>query len=262
MKPPVVMIHGMLSRGSNWSHYRDRFAARGYAVHTPTLRHHDVEPGGAEPDGLGTASLLDYADDLERFIKGLDGKPILIGHSMGGLLTQILAARGLAEKAILLTPASPRGVIALTPSVVRTFIKPLTGWGFWRNPFRLSWGAARYGMLNVFDDSEARAVYDGMVSESGRAAFEIAFWLFDGRRAAAAPAADVTCPLLVIGAGRDRTTPASVVRKVTRRYGTNMTYKEFADNGHWVLSEPGWDAIADYCLDWLDNTNGGDDTRD
>lgn len=251
MTPPVVMIHGMLSRGHHWDLYKRYFAGRGYDVHTPTLRHHDVDPAAPAPAGLGATSLLDYAADLEALIAGLDRKPILIGHSMGGLLVQILAGRGLAEMAVLLTPASPRGIVALTPSVIRTFIAPLSRWGFWRKPFRLSYGAARYGMLNRFDEPDARALYGTMVDESGRAAAEIAYWMFDGQRANEADAAATVCPVLVIAGRRDRATPASVVRKVARRYGPRATYHEYPDNGHWVLSEPGWQTIAETCETWI-----------
>lgn len=260
MTPPIVMIHGMMSRDRHWDLYKRYFAGRGYDVHTPTLRHHDIAPADPAPAGLGATSLLDYAADLEALIAGLDRKPILMGHSMGGLLTQILAARGQAEMAVLLTPASPRGIIALTPSVVRTFLAPLSRWGFWCKPFRLSFGAARYGMLNVFDDAGARALYDTMVHESGRAAAEIAYWMFDRRRATEAVTDAVRCPMLVIGAKRDRTTPASVVRKVARRYGPRATYREFPDNGHWVLSEPGWQTIAESCEKWIrQNLDGAHD---
>lgn len=251
MTNTIVMIHGMFSTGPMWANHRRYFETLGYRVETPTLRHHDVDPGDVPPAGLGTTSLLDYAQDLEQEVAALGTRPILMGHSMGGLLAQMLAARGRAAATILLTPAAPAGIIALTPSVIRSFGSYLVTWGLWRKAFRASYGEIRYGMLNTMTEEETHEVYDIMVHESGRAAAEIAFWLFDRRHAARVDAADVDCPLLIVAGGRDRATPASVVRKVARKYAGNTTYKELPGQSHWVMHGPGWEEIAQLCADWL-----------
>jgi pimeloyl-ACP methyl ester carboxylesterase len=251
MTNTIVMIHGMFSTGAMWANHRKYFENLGYRVETPTLRHHDMDPCGTPPAGLGTTSLLDYAEDLEQDIVALGTRPILTGHSMGALLAQILAARGRASAAILLTPAAPAGIIALTPSVIRSFGSYLVTWGLWRKAFRATFGEIHCGMLNTMTEDDARAVYDTMVYESGRAAAEIAFWLFDRRHAARVDAADVDCPMMIIAGGEDRATPPSVVRRVARKYRENMTYKEFPGQSHWVLSGPDWQGIAESCAEWL-----------
>ncbi len=121
MANTVVMIHGMWGSGAYWGNFRGWFESRGYRVVTPTLRHHGGRFEDPPPPGLGTTSLLDYTADLEQEIRALGDEPILIGHSMGGLLAQILASRGLGKALVLLAPASPRGIVALTPSVIRSF---------------------------------------------------------------------------------------------------------------------------------------------
>jgi pimeloyl-ACP methyl ester carboxylesterase len=247
----IVMIHGMGCTGKVWETYAGFFESRGWRVITPTLRHHDIGPDDPPPAALGATSLLDYAADLEAEIRALDETPVLMGHSMGGLLTQMLAARGVARAAVLITPAAPAGVMAVKASVIRIFARQILTWGFWRKPGKFNWAEMRYGIFNRLPEDEARALFANAVWESGRAASEIAFWLLDPRRAARVESSRVTCPVLTLGATHDRITPASVVRQVTKRY-PHGAYKELPEHGHWVLSGPGWETVAGFAADWLD----------
>ena len=115
MAETIVMIHGMGGGGWYWQNYKEFFEGRGYHCITPTLRFHDVDPKEPPNPKLGTTSLLDYAEDLEKEINRLEILPILMGHSMGGLLAQILGSQGLAKALILLISASPRGIMAFNP---------------------------------------------------------------------------------------------------------------------------------------------------
>jgi pimeloyl-ACP methyl ester carboxylesterase len=166
---------------------------------------------------LGTTSLLDYAADLEANIRKLDAKPILIGHSMGGLLVQMLAARGLARAAILLAPASPSGIVAIRHSVVKSSKSLLTSWAFWRKAYRLTYDEVVYGMMQYVSEEERRTEYDKFVFDSGRAASEIGLWPFDPHHASRVDATKVVCPMLVVGAADDRHTPAAIVKKVWKK---------------------------------------------
>jgi pimeloyl-ACP methyl ester carboxylesterase len=210
-----------------------------------------MDPNAVPDPRLGTTSLLDYAADLEKLIHELDVMPILMGHSMGGLLAQILGSRGLAKALVLLTPASPRGIIALKPSVIKSFWSGLTRWGFWRKPFRQTFDEAVYSMLNQMPSESWKSIYDQFVYESGRAAFEIGFWLFDSKGAARVDESKVTCPVLIIAGEKDRIVPVSITRKVAEKYKRVSTYKEFSDHSHWVVGEPGWQQIAEYIKEWL-----------
>lgn len=206
----------------------------------------------SEPDPrLGKMSILDYAQALEREIRELETLPIVMGHSMGGLLAQIIGSRGLAKALVLLTPAAPRGILSIKPSVLRSFRSVLTTWGFWRKPMRQTYDEAVYSMMDLMPEDERRQAYSRLVYESGRAAFEIGFWLLDPRKASRVDASHVTCPVLVIAGEKDKITPASVVREVAEKYGTVSTYKAFPDHAHWVIGEPGWEEIAQYVAEWL-----------
>lgn len=247
----LVMIHGMWGGNWYWDNFINYFSGAGYKCLAPNLRYHDSRPG-SEPDlRLGVTSILDYADDLAAEINRLDQKPILIGHSMGGLLAQILASRQLAAAAVLLTPASPAGINALKPSVVKTFWSVMKRWGFWKEPMLIPYSAAAYSILNALSLEEQQEKYAQFVHESGRAASEIGFYMLDRHRAAQVDETKVNCPLLVIGAGKDKITPRSITKKIAKKYGETATYIEYPDNGHWLMQEKGWQKAAGAINQWI-----------
>jgi pimeloyl-ACP methyl ester carboxylesterase len=251
MAETIVMIHGMWGTGWYWEDFRGFFERKGYQCVVPTLRFHDMDPRGIPDPRLGATSLLDYAEDLEKMIRGLHATPILMGHSMGGLLAQILGSRGLVKALVLLTPAAPHGIMALKPSVIKSFWSGLTRWGFWKKAFRPTFAEAAYSMLNLMPSESRKGIYDKFVYESGRAASEIGFWLFDSKGAAKVDETKVTCPVLIVAGEKDRITPISVTRKIAEKYKEVATYKEFSNHAHWVIGEPGWQQIAEYIEEWL-----------
>jgi pimeloyl-ACP methyl ester carboxylesterase len=251
MTKSLVFIHGMFGASWHWDNFRSFFEERGFQCHTPVLRHHDIDPKDTPDPSLGTTSLLDYAQDLEAYIRKMDEKPLLIGHSMGGLLSQMLGARGIVSGVVLLTPASPSGINALTYSVIRSFWRILTKWGFWRKSHRPSFKSAVYSTLHLLPEMDQKSTFEKIVYESGRAIFEIGFWYLDPKGVAKVDETKVDCPVLVVSGALDRLTPASVVRKVAKKYKSVSIYKEFQNHSHWLIGEPGWEDIAEYVLDWI-----------
>jgi pimeloyl-ACP methyl ester carboxylesterase len=251
MAETIFMIHGMFGGPWYWENYRRTFEAEGYRCVVSSLRYHDMDPRGVPHPNLGTTSLLDYAEQLEKEICQLDETPIVMGHSMGALLAQILGARKRAKALVLLTPASPAGIMALTPSVIRSFWSVQTTWGFWKNPFRLKFSEAAYSMLHLMTEKEQWETYNKFVYESGRAVMQIGYWLFDSSRASSVDESRVTCPVLVVAGTLDRITPASVARQIARKYKAVSTYKEFKNHAYWVVAEPGWQDVAEYVSRWL-----------
>lgn len=250
-RPPVVMIHGMWGGPQVWEPFRSVYESRGYTVHTPTLRHHDIGPGDRPDPALGTTSLGDYCADLAAFIDTLDTVPVLVGHSMGGLLAQRLTAQGRACAAVLLCSACPRGVLpmrgVMLPGTARIFSKP----GFWKKANRLNAWEARYALFNRLPRAEAEKQTRRLLWESGRAASEIVF-------AAAMPNGPATLDyrvnevaLLSLAGGADRIVPAGVCAANARRYGRRCDYRVYPEHAHWILGEPGWERVAADSLDWL-----------
>lgn len=252
MPKTLFFIHGMWCGSWLWKNYIEFFEAKGYRCVAPTLPYHDVDPGSPPPPELGTCSLTTYVDFLETEAKKLDETPILIGHSMGGFLTQSLASRGVGKAAVLLAPAAPAGIVAIKWSVIKVFSEALTTWGFWRKPFKPSYEKTVFGMYHLTPEDERREIYENMVYESGRASAELAFWLIDPNKAAYVDESKVTIPILAIAGAQDRIVPASVVRQVAKKY-QNVTYKEFEKNAHHLVGNPNWEEVVTYVSEWISN---------
>ena len=248
MSDTIIMIHGMWGSGDQWSNYRSFFEGKGFKVITPTLRHHEV--GRADP-ALATTSLKDYVADLEKEIAAVEGEPIILGHSMGGLIAQLLCAKGHGKLGIFLTPAAPRGINALTMSGIKTFFRIMSTWGFWRKSTFPTFQEIYYSVYNLLPEEEAKKEYESLTYESGRATYEIGFSLIDSSRAAEVREANIKCPVLLVGAGKDRITPVSVVRSIARKYAAIGEYKEFPDHAHWVLGGERWEEVAEFCHNWI-----------
>jgi len=247
------MIHGMWGGSWCWDNYKTFFEKRGYHCVTTTLRHHDINPM-AHPDSmLGKTSLLDYVNDLEQEILQLNMEPIVMGHSMGGLLAQILGSRDLAKALVLLTPAPPSGIMSLSPGTIKCFWNVLAKWGFWKTANRQIFDEAVYSLLHLMPEDQQKIIFDKFVYESGRAASEIGFWFLDSKRASYVDSIKIKCPVLVISGSEDRITPANIVEKIAKKYEPLSTYRSFENHAHWVIGEPGWQEIADYISEWLDN---------
>ena len=134
---------------------------------------------------------------------------------------------------------------------MKAFWSAQTQWGFWRKPMRQTFDEATYSMLHLCPVKDQKEIYDKFVFESGRAAVETGYWLFDSHGASRVDESKVTCPMLVIAGAQDRITPPSVVRRVAKKYQSVATYREFDNHAHWVVAEPGWQEIAEYAATWL-----------
>ena len=112
----ILLLHGANSVGNEWENFKNEFKKLGNKVIIPTLRHHRLGYNGSEE--LGKTSIFDYVSDIEKIIKNLKQKPIIIGHSMGGLIALILCSRGHGKLGIFITPAAPKGINAISFSVI------------------------------------------------------------------------------------------------------------------------------------------------
>jgi pimeloyl-ACP methyl ester carboxylesterase len=250
-RPPLVMIHGAFCGAWAFDNFREPFEAK-YEVSAPMLRYHDC--GHEPPKELGRTSLLDYANDLEKVIAELDEKPVLLGHSMGGLLVQMLAARGLARACVLLAPSAPWGVLPSTMFEIASAQTLLLSGGDYRGVvISPSYRIAAAHSLDKLDESSRNAIYERFVPESGQATFEIMNWSFDLRRAGHVRARDVTCPVLCLAGSGDKINPPSTVSRIAARYQGRARFEEIKDHSHWLVAEPGWEKIAALALGWLDS---------
>ncbi|HVZ91659.1 MAG TPA: alpha/beta hydrolase [Rhizomicrobium sp.] len=245
---PLVMIHGAFSGGWCFDDFRAPFEGA-YAVHAPNLRHHDGENVPAR--SLAVTSLLDYLADMERMIAALDETPILLGHSMGGLIAQMLAARGMARACVLLAPSPPWGVFPTTLFEIAAVHALLATGDYWNGPLAPNFAVAAAHALDRLPPSEQKAVFSRFCPESGRAAFEIMQWPFDLRCASRVSAREVTCPVLCLVGSDDKINPPSTVSRIAARYNGRSRLEVLEDRSHWLIAEPGWENVADRALAWL-----------
>lgn len=250
MSHPVVMLHGMWCTGANWKRVREALEPRGYRCHAPTLPGHEPVPD--QPLQVARRSLRDYLGYLEAYCAQLDRaqRPILIGHSMGALLAQQLAQRLDPLALVLLTPAPHWGINGLRMSNAAA-LAPwlLSGW-FVGNPYKPSFDLASRYFFNGVAADRHRALYEGLVHESGRALGEVAFWWADLARAAAVRSDEVRCPVYVVSCGEDRLTPAAIVRKVSARY-PYCALRHYPERGHWVIDDEETEEMMHGICGWL-----------
>ena len=252
----IIMVHGVGGTADAYSRLAPAFRDLGWKVQTPTLRP-DRRTAENPPADLHTLRLKDYVDDVEvlaREVEAAEGvAPVLFGHSMGGLIVQKVAERGAGRAAVLLTPASPADIVS-SASLAQafTFANVLfsgkveaRGHKIWKTGF--SWG-----VLNRVPAAKHQGIFAGTVYDSGGVYADLAYPDRDPHRIAFIDETKITIPILTIGGGRDRATPVAGVRKVGEKYARiGGDYREYADNAHWIVDEPGTDQVIADIAAWL-----------
>jgi pimeloyl-ACP methyl ester carboxylesterase len=249
MAHPIVFVHGMWCTGANYARLVEGLKNRGHRCYAPTLPAHEI---GVQHPEVGNKSLRDYLSFLEDDLRAQNfaEPPILIGHSMGGLLAQQLAARVNPFALVLLAPAAPAGILGLRWSNVVAFSRTLLRWAWWRRPQKPSYARAVVSAFNGVPPEKHEALYAGLVEESGRVVFELGFWPLDSAKAARVDPAAVHCPVYIVSCGEDRLTPAAVVRKVAALYA-HVSLRHYPDRGHWVLDDADTEEMTAEIANWL-----------
>ena len=258
MKPDtVVLIHGLWMTPLSWRDWATHLESRGYAVHTPMWprMNHTIDELRAEPNLVGGLGVKEVTDHHADFIASLGTNPVIIGHSVGGLVTQLLLDRGLGAAGVAVHPGQTKGVWGLPPVQLRA------AWPAVGNPFHLKKGIGltakqfHYGFANALDEDEAFKAWDTFhVPAPARPLFQAALAnITPGASTKVDYRKPDRAPLLFLAGGLDRTVPASVVRENHRRYkvGT-VEIKEYPDRSHFTVGEPGWEQVLDYAIDWVE----------
>jgi non-heme chloroperoxidase len=256
---PVVFVHGLWLHSSSWQPWMDVFGEAGYepvAPEWPGTPSGSVAEARATPQAAGGYGITAVADHYARIIGSLDAKPILIGHSFGGLLVQNLLGRGLAAAAVAIDPAPIKGVLALPVSSLRVASVALRNPANRKRAVSLTPEQFRYGFGNALDDKESAELYEKWTIPSpGRPLFEAGLANFNPSSPAKVNTANPNRgPLLLIAGGNDHTVPPAIVKGTHRLYAKSPAvtdYKEFADRGHSLTVDHGWRGIADASLAWL-----------
>ncbi len=247
------MIHGAFCASWAFDGYRDLFAAHGAKVIVPTLRHHDTAPGARAAKALGLTSTLDYADDIEALVRTCAQPPVLIGHSMGGLVAQMVAARVPVAALALIAPSAPWGTLPTSHWEIMSAQGLYLAGQFWNKPLRPEAWIAETHALDLLPAGERERTFARFVPESGLATFEILHWAMDVRRATFVDARRIDCPVLCVAGAYDRVNPPKTVASIARRYRERGEYFEVANASHWLIGEPGWETTARFVREWVAN---------
>lgn len=248
---PIILIHGAFCGAWAFDGYAQMLAAHGHKVITPTLRHHAVAPGQRAPRELGTTSVLDYAADIAALVRSLPTAPVIIGHSMGGLVGQIVAQHVPIAGLVLLAPSAPWGTLPTTMWEIMSAQGLFLAGAFWSKPLRPEAWIAESHALDLLPARERAAVFERFVPESGLATFEILHWPFDLRRASFVEARRVDCPVLCVAGALDRVNPARTVASIARRYRDRGEFHQVEKASHWLIGEPGWERTAERVRAWI-----------
>lgn len=219
-----------------WDRYLSFFGTRGYHCYALNLRGNH---GSRPVSELGKVSFSDHLTDVREVIDMLD-KPIVIGHSVGGLLVLKLAEQMELPAFVAIAPAAPRGIVSL--KTLRVFLPYI--WTMLRHrPFLLKKKAMFAADLNRLPPPEQASVYGQMVLAPGKQGVEIGILgiPIDAKR--------ITGPILIITGTDDKLVPASVARIVARRYRAD--FREYAGHAHYIMREPGWEKVAADIARWL-----------
>lgn len=253
---PVVFVHGLWLLPSSWDRWATLFEEAGYTALTPGWPDdpETVEEANAHPEVMAKKTVGDVADHFEEIIARLDRRPAVIGHSFGGLLTQILAGRGRSAASVAIDPAPFRGVLPLPISTLKSS-RPVLGNPANRNrAVPLTYEQFRYGFANAVSEDEAKELYhDYAVPAPGAALFQAATANFN-------PWTEVKVnsrnpergPLLIVSGEQDHTVPWAVANasfKKQKRNEENVTeIVEIRGRGHALTIDSGWREVADTAL--------------
>lgn len=254
--PAVLFVHGMYVTGASWAPWRAALESRGHETLAPSWPCRDGAPAALReaPDPcLESLTLSDVVDQFEAIVRAQPEPPILIGHSMGGLVVQLLLDRGLGHAGVAIDSAPPRGLVSTRWSFLRStspFLWPT------RAPLPARPRRFRYMFTHTLSEAASREVFEThVVPESrrvGRGPTTRAGRIDFGRERA---------PLLLVAGGQDRTIPAALTRRNHRRQSRSPAPTdliELEEATHWtVVGEPGWEITAEHVLDWLDQLPPG-----
>jgi pimeloyl-ACP methyl ester carboxylesterase len=237
---PVLCLHGMFAGAWVYDALLPVIAARGHPASALSFRGH---PPGAPDESMGRHSIAAYAHDAAEAARELD-RPIVIGHSLGGLVAQMLVARNLARAAVLVSSAPPRGIPVFSLQLMLRMPRYLPALLLSR-PFRPTDADLDALVLNRVPAAERPALRDRVVADSGRAARQVAL----GGVSVPVPAGAARVPMLVVSGDADRFIPLGVARKLAARYGAPLHVA--AGHAHFLFAEPGWETHAAAILDWI-----------
>jgi pimeloyl-ACP methyl ester carboxylesterase len=257
-REPVVFIHGLWLLPNSWDRWAQRFEEAGYAAVTPCWPDdpETVEEARAHPEVFAGKTLAQIADHVAEVIQALDRKPIVMGHSTGGLLAEMLADRGLSAATVAIDPGPFRGVLPLPISALKSASPVLSNPLNRHRAVPLTYEQFRYAFANMVDEGEAKQLYEMYcVPASGEPVFQAAAEnLNPWTEAKVRSKNSDRGPVLVISGEKDHTVPPAIANASFKKQKRNKGVTEFVEipgRGHSLTIDHGWREVATKALDFV-----------
>ena len=240
-----VMVHGAFCGGWAFDRFRAPFEAAGHSVLTPDLRGHGPTDAAERVNGV---SMSDYAADVAALCAGLAEPPVLVGHSMGGLVAQLAARRVTLCGLVLLAPSPPWGVTGSSvEEAITAFGVQMLG-PFSRGAVEPDRALMRRYSLDRMAPEDRETVVGRMHAESAQAVRETLNWWLDPFMTTSVGPGPLACPSLVLAGQFDVVHPPATGRLTAERIGA--AFQVMPGMSHWLLGEPGWDDVAARVIAW------------
>jgi pimeloyl-ACP methyl ester carboxylesterase len=246
MKPPILMVHGAFCGGWVFARFAEPFREAGYDVVVPDLPGH--EPG-ASREAVAGLSMTDYAAAVASRASEFAEPPVLLGHSLGGLVALLAAARVDTAGVVLLAPSPAWGVRGSTMEEAISAVSLYALGPYWAQAIDPDYPSFRRYGVDRLSRAERHGAFERMTRESGRALFETLNWWLDPFMTTLVRPDRIAAPILALAGERDVIHPPATVREMSRRLGAQ--FETLAGMSHWLPGEPGWPDVAHLCLDWI-----------
>ncbi len=258
MATPVLFIHGLWLHASSWEPWLQLFRENGYEPSAPGWPGDGatVETSRADPEPIGDHGIDDVVEHVAGIIDGLPSRPVLIGHSFGGMIAQKLLGQDRALAAVAIDAAQIKGVLPVPLSALKATLPVFRNPANKHRAVSLTEEQFRFAFANAVPAEESAQLYERWtIPAPGKPLFEAAAANFNPHSPAkVATDNDMRGPLLLITGGKDNTVPESVTRSTLRQYRHSQAVTdllEFPDRGHSLTIDSGWRDVADACLTWL-----------
>lgn len=261
MKRSVVFIHGLWLAASSWQPWIDYFTARGYDARALLWPGEpaDINQARSNPDAMAGVGIEEVTDFCIQQLAALEDEPIIIGHSFGGMIAEKLLGENHGRAAIAIDAAQIKGVLPLPLSSLKSTLPVFKNPANKHRAVSLDAREFRYSFGNALEEDESDALWEKWnIPSPGQPLFEAAGANF----AKHSPAAVETDnedrgPLLLVMGGKDHTVPEAITKSTLKQYRHSTAETdliEFADRGHSLTIDHGWEEIAAACIGWIDKT--------